>query len=155
MRKSIIHSLAIRRNNANEISKRSEIAKSFVVSRGCDNESRTTSISIFAPRFPALISDNNNKFRARFPRNGRSRDTVDGGVDSRAWGEGGRLREEVDYERGGSVTDKRRADSPRGSGWRCHSRGHDNRPGATVRSPQSDPRQSWNTEVSSWILLAK
>lgn len=89
----------------------------------------------------------------RFPRNGRSRDPVDGGVDPRPRGEGGRLREEIQHERGGSVADKRRTDPSRGPGWRCHPRGHDNRPGATVRSLESDPRQSWNTKVSSWILF--
>lgn len=88
---------------------------------------------------------------SRSHRYGRPRDPVDGGVDTRTRRQGCGLREKVLREKGGSPVDKRRADLPRGAGRSRYARGHDNRPGPTVRASQPDSRQGWDTKVALWI----
>lgn len=84
-------------------------------------------------------------------RNGRPRDSIHGGVHTWAWCQGCGLREKVLCERGGSPADKRCTDPPRGAGRSRYTRGHDNRPGPTVRSSQPDSSQGWDSKVALWI----
>lgn len=87
-------------------------------------------------------------------RDGRPRDPIHGGVYTRTWCQGCRLREKILRERGGSSADKRCTDPPRGAGRSRYTRSYDNRPGPTVRSSQPDSRQGWDSKVALWIYLA-
>lgn len=85
-------------------------------------------------------------------RDGWPRDSIHGGVYTRAWCQGCGLREKVLRERGGSPADKRCTDPPRGARRSRYTRSHDNRPGPTVRSSQPDSRQGWDSKVALWIF---
>lgn len=85
-------------------------------------------------------------------RDGRPRDSIYGGVYTRARCQGRGLREKILREKRGGPADKRRTDSPRGTGRSRNARSDDNRPSPTVRSSQPDSRQGWDSKVALWIF---